>query len=71
MGRLVRKNNYFDRKGSRLEINKTKVSMTKNGQFRSTIPKFLVDALSIKKKSVLVWDKEDDCLIVRLDPSAS
>lgn len=64
MVRSTKINNYFDRKGSRLEINKTKVSQTKNGQFRTTIPKFIADALNIKKGDVLVFDKEEDYIIV-------
>jgi len=46
-------NEYFSKKGSRLEANKAIVSLQKNGQYKTTIPKAIANAAGLKKGSVL------------------
>jgi hypothetical protein len=41
------------KQGSRLEANRVKVSLTKNGQYTMTIPKALAMAIGLHKGSIM------------------
>lgn len=45
-----------DVRGSRLDGNKTKVQLLKNGQFKTTIPRAFALGLGLENGSVLNWE---------------
>ena len=49
-------NEFFKRKGHRLESNKVLVRQTKNGQFHTTIPRGIAKAAQLKHGSVLEFE---------------
>lgn len=49
-------NEYFARRGKRLESNRVKVRLTANGQFSLTIPRALALGYNLKKGSIVVFE---------------
>ena len=48
---------HLKRKGKRLECNRVKVRVTKNGQFSATIPRRLANSEKMQKGTILFFEK--------------